>query len=240
MSTTICPENEAALEAPHQPYESDELGETSEAYAPYRALSRLVVAGTILGLLGLSAFTAAPLLVLPSLGLVLAFWGLRSIRRYPRELSGRGLAIAAIAGNLLILAGASTLHAVIYATEVPEGAIRISYADLQPIKERPDLPIPPRALELDGKRVFVKGYVYPDGQQYNIRKFIMVPDMGTCCFGGQPKLTDMIEVTLRDPHRTVYSTTKRKLAGILRVDSNLKPVSGLGGVYYQLDADYVR
>ena len=64
--------------------------------------------------------------------------------------------------------------------------------------------------------------------------------MKTCCFGGQPKLTDMIEVTLRDPRRVNFSYARRRLAGILKVDPRLKPISGLQGVYYQLDADHVK
>ena len=68
----------------------------------------------------------------------------------------------------------------------------------------------------------------------------MVPDMKTCCFGGQPALTDMIEVTLRDPLRVDFSYTRRQLGGILKVTPYKKAVSGLDGVYYQLDADYVK
>jgi hypothetical protein len=64
--------------------------------------------------------------------------------------------------------------------------------------------------------------------------------MGTCCFGGQPKLTDMIEVTLRDPHRARFSFQRRKIGGVLQVDTQLKEINGLTGVYYQLDADYIR
>ncbi len=64
--------------------------------------------------------------------------------------------------------------------------------------------------------------------------------MGTCCFGGQPALTDMIEVTLRDPLRAKFSYQRRKIAGVFSVDKTLKEVSGLTGVYYQLDADYLR
>jgi hypothetical protein len=131
-------------------------------------------------------------------------------------------------------------HATVYATELPPGCQRISFADLQPSKNAPQSPVPPEALDLNGKRVFVKGYVYPDGQQYNIKQFVLVPDMGTCCFGGQPKLTDMIQVTLRDPLRVEFARRLRRLAGTLTVDVRLKPVSGLHGVYYQLDADYVR
>jgi hypothetical protein len=50
----------------------------------------------------------------------------------------------------------------------------------------------------------------------------------------------MVEVTLRDPLRTVFELRKRRLAGTLAVDTRLKPVSGVGGVYYRLDAEYVR
>jgi hypothetical protein len=64
--------------------------------------------------------------------------------------------------------------------------------------------------------------------------------MGTCCFGGQPALTDMIEVTLREPKRIRFSYKRRSLGGVLKVDPTLKEISGLTGVYFQLDADYVR
>ena len=50
----------------------------------------------------------------------------------------------------------------------------------------------------------------------------------------------MIEVTLTDPLRTRFSFRRRKLAGILRVNTELKELSGLTGVYYQLEADYIK
>jgi hypothetical protein len=214
---------------------------------PYRAVSRLSVAGLACGLLSLGGL-ATPLLLVPALlSTLLGIVGLSQIRRYPEELTGRVIARVAIVLGICVLLVGSGLHAAIYATEVPEGCVRISFADLQPyadepkpFPEAPPLPIPYSALELNGKRVFIKGYVYPDGQQAGIKQFILVPDMGTCCFGGQPKLTDMIEVTLRDPLRVEFARRKRKLAGTLRVDYRPKPVNGLGGVFYQLDADYVR
>lgn len=214
--------------------------DAEDLYRPYRALSKAAVSSFILGLLGLTALMTPLLIVLPLVGIGLGVAALRSIRAYPDELSGRGLAWTAIVLNGLMAFVATGVHAMIYATEVPPGCIRTSFAELQPSKQTPDSPVPPRAKELDGKRVFIKGYVYPDGQQYNIKRFVMVPDMGTCCFGGQPKLTDMVEVTLQDPLRVEFARRKRKLAGVFRVDEQLKPVSGLGGVYYQLDADYVR
>ena len=207
---------------------------------PYRAVCKSAVLCLVLGLLSLAGLLFPVLLPLPAAGIVMGLVAWAKLRRYPEELSGRPAAVLGMVLNVALLVGGSVMHAVVYATEVPEGFRRISFADLQPVPEAPHLPIPPQALELNGKKVFIKGYVYPDGQQYNIKRFILIPDMGTCCFGGQPKLTDMVEVTLRDPLRTFFERRKRRLAGTLSVDTRLKPVSGLGGVYYRLDAEYVR
>ena len=140
--------------------------------------------------------------------------------------------------STILFFGGSAFSAYSYATEVPDGYQRVSFYDLQPDPQRPEIPYSPIAEELIGHKIFVKGYVYPDGQQYNIQRFVLVPDMGTCCFGGQPKLTDMIEVTLEEPYRIEYSMRKRKLAGTFKVSARKKPIDGLDGVYYQLQADY--
>ena len=75
-----------------------------------------------------------------------------------------------------------------------------------------------------------------------VRRFVLVPDMGTCCFGGQPAYTDMIEVRIvGDADAVRYSTRKRRLAGTFRIRTQLRPVAGdLMGGYYELEADYVK
>jgi hypothetical protein len=208
-----------------------------EGFEPYRAVSKAAVISLALGLLSAIGFLSPSFLILALLGAVMGFLGYRAILQYPEELTGMPIAMVGFGLCSLIFVGGVAKHAHEYATEVPDGCLRITFADLQPDKKSP-LPIPPSALELNDQQIFVKGYVYPDGQQYNIQRFVLVPDMGTCCFGGQPKLTDMIEVTLEDPLRIEYSYKKRKLAGVLKVDTRTKPVDGLGGVYYQLTADY--
>jgi hypothetical protein len=218
----------------------DTVDQPTDEYRPYRALSRTAVVCLVLGLFSASALATPALLVLPIVSIIAGLVSLGKIRRYPDELAGRAVALGGLVLSGICLVGGGGFHAYVYATEVPEGCVRISFNDLQPVPEAPHLPVPPKALELNGRRIFVKGYVYPDGQQYDIKRFVLVPDMGTCCFGGQPKLTDMIEVTLRDPLRVEFARRQRKLAGVLTVDTRLKPVSGLNGVYYQLDADYVR
>jgi hypothetical protein len=219
-------------------YEYSET-ETSE-FMPYRAVSKAAVVSLLLSLISIVAVFSSPMLVLPLAGVVSGLIALLQIRRYPKELTGWGVAIFGVVLSGLLLCGGATLHALVYLNEVPDGYVRVSFSDLQPTSDHPDWPFSPRAAELNGKRVFIKGYVYPDGQQHGIKQFVLVRDLGTCCFGGQPKLTHMVLVTLRDPQRISYSMKRRKLTGTFRVDAQLRPVSGVDGVYFQLEADDVR
>lgn len=212
----------------------------TKGYARYRELSMAAVVALALGVLSLFALVLPPLMILSAAGLFVGVGALRAIARRPNELTGRGLARIGVTICSLTLVSSTAIAVIVYVTEVPAGYQRISYADLQPDEARPDLPVPLKAIDLDGERVFVKGYIYPSDKTANLKRFVLVPDMGTCCFGGQPKLTDMIEVTLQDPLRTRYNRRRRRLAGTLHVDTRKKPVSGLDGVYYQLDVDYIK
>jgi hypothetical protein len=206
----------------------------------YRSISRAAVLSPVLALVALLGLIFPSLLALAAAGVLLAIVGILNIRRYPDEYSGLVPAVAGLVLNLVIGLGGATAHAVEYATEVPEGYQRISFVDLNPADRNAIAVPPPQALALDGKKIFIKGYVYPDGQSSGIKRFVMIPDLGTCCFGGQPRLTDMVLVTLRDPHRTVYNQRKRKVIGTLTVNTDLRPVNGVNGVYYQLDAEGIQ
>ncbi len=223
----------------HPPDHSPDVSPNAGEYLRYRSMSALAVAALMIGVISVPALLFPALLFLPVIGLVIGIWAMSHVRKFEAELTGYGLARAGTVLSLLLLISGTAIVTSIYITEVPEGYRRISFLDLQPVKERPELPVSPAALKMSGQRVFVKGYIYPDDRGTQLRKFVLVPDMGTCCFGGQPKLTDMIEVTLRDPLKTQYSYSRKKLGGTLKVDTRKKPISGLDGVYYQLDADYI-
>ncbi len=209
-------------------------------YDQYRELSMLAVASLVLGLVSITALLFTRLILIPLVGLLCGWRALHVLRERPSEMTGRPLAMIGTCLSAAMLVGSGSLAAYTYLTEVPAGYTRISWLELQPDEQRPDLPVSPASLELDGRKVFVKGYIYPDNTSGQVKRFVLVPDMGTCCFGGQPKLTDMIEVTLQGDRRVSYSYRKQRLGGTLKVDTRKKPVSGLDGVYYQLDADYLK
>ena len=208
---------------------------------PYRSISRSAIISVVLALISLLAFFSPALLVLPIVGFVLGLSALSAIRRFPLEYTGRGLAITGtIVCGLVAVVGASR-HTYVYYTEVPEGYSRISFADLQPEPGRPE-PIPDQAVELSGVKVFIKGYMHPGvASSGKVNHFILVPDMGTCCFGGQPKATDMIEVVIPDDaYRVSYAPRRMKLMGTFAVSRGPRESLGLNDVWYHLTADKVQ
>lgn len=205
----------------------------------YQSVSRTAVGSVIMAVFGLLSFLFVGLIFLPVIGLVLGMTSVMAIRKYPNELLGKPFALAGIALSLLTLICAPTYHVYVYLTEVPPGYARIAFASLFSPTGAPDAP-PVEALSLDDQQVFVKGYIHPTSMEGRSKKFVLVPDLGTCCFGGQPPLTHMIEVTLTGDNVATKSMRKQKLAGTLRVNPVLKPIDGLQGVYYTLRADIIK
>ena len=207
-------------------------------YEQYRALSISAVSSLVLGVLSVLALLEWVLAVIPLLGIVTGVVALAKIRRCEGELTGARLAKIGITLSAVLLISGWTWMSIEYAVEVPEGFQRITFRELQPHRETPG-ELPPEALELDGQQVFVKGYVFPGAQREGLTEFVLVPDRGTCCFGGQPKLTDMIYVKLQGDQQVDFSFYQRKLAGTFRVLAG-RSADKVGSVIYHLDAEYVK
>jgi hypothetical protein len=227
--------------------------------APYRAISRsaimaAVMAAISLPLVLLAAVSmqfqvgdAVPLgllgAVFAALAALLGFTGLRMIRRYPNEYTGVRLARVGFITGVLGAIGGIASAAITYTTEVPDGYARIAFYDLQPDPDHPEyFPISPKALEIHGQQVFIKGYMHPGvASMGKVNHFILVRDMGTCCFGGQPKPTDMIEIYVPDGKpRVAYSMRHLKLAGTFALTEAPTQSLGLSGVWYHMQADQVK
>jgi len=213
----------------------------AEDYEQYRALSTASVAALIVGLLSPVAILAWTLLVVPLIGIPLGALALVKVRRHRQELTGETLAKTGLILSLAfaVLGPARLIY--VYVTEVPDGYQRVSYAELQPDPSVAGELVPPAALDLEGKRVFLKGYVYPGRQKDGIREFLLVRDQGDCCFGGNPKLTERILVTLEEPLELTYESRIHKLGGTFHVEAQDAAIDQApGGVFYHLKADYLQ
>ncbi len=213
---------------------------SSELEAGYRSVSKTALVSLILALLSLSYLVSTMLVVLPIAAIGFGLIGLSNIRRFPEELIGRtpariGLGLSA---GLLVLG--SSLHIHEYMTEVPEGYRRISFRMLKP-DQRTDVPYSDAALELDNQKVFIKGYVRPGTHRTNLKKFILVGDFGSCCFGGSPKITDVVAISLKGDDRVNYGLGQRKFAGVFRLNKKSTPTDekGVPRVFYQIEVDKI-
>ncbi|MFO0942720.1 MAG: DUF4190 domain-containing protein [Pirellulales bacterium] len=206
----------------------------------YRTTSRAAIVSLTMAILGLSAFMMEWLAIIPLIGLFIGVVALNSIKKYPDELLGRPYALAGVVMCAILIIAAPAYHIYEYATEVPEGYTRVSFFSLMANKGQQDVPTPD-SLQWNGQQVFIKGYVHPSSMSsIQAKKFVLVPDLGTCCFGGQPPLTHMIEVSLTGDEYARKDMRKKRLAGKFTVNSYLKPIDGLQGVYYQLRADILK
>ncbi|MCA9006061.1 MAG: hypothetical protein KDA70_12385 [Planctomycetaceae bacterium] len=88
----------------------------------------------------------------------------------------------------------------------PENALLVNYDDLDLLKVMNMEPVTPEAPELmpewlknlDGKRIRIRGFMYPPYQQTGNEYFQLARDNQICCFGKNPKIYDLFPVIMRE------------------------------------------
>lgn len=216
--------------------ENNELGNQFD----YRPVPPLAAITAVLGVISLLALITEFALPFALIGVVLGILAKRQISRSDGAYSGIWLVRGGLVLCALCLCGGSVFHAYVYATEVPEGYVRVSFVrdiskkGFSTIDGRQDFH--PDVKALDGKKLFLKGYMYPDGRTEGLRQFILCRDSGECCFGGKPELTDMIFINIPDgvPPATFFDGLV-SVAGAFRVAPDLRRAGELKPAY-RIDA----
>ena len=187
-------------------------------YRPVPVTVPMAVFFGVCGLLGLLTPVGVPVALI---GLFLSAWCLLKIRRSAGEyggswLSGTGLLLSAVG-----FFGGVAIHSVAYATEVPEGYARLNFTqDISKkgfVQENGFLAPHPEVIALDGKNVFLKGYMYPMRQTEGLPSFVFCRDSGDCCFGGTPKVEDMIVVKMDGERTTDFYQGLVSVAGTFKL-----------------------
>jgi hypothetical protein len=92
------------------------------------------------------------------------------------------------------------------------GALRVSYDDIDLLKVLNMDPVLPDAVtyfpawlkSLDGRRIRIRGFMYPTFQQTGVHAFGLARDNQICCFGRDPKIYDVFDVVLHEGATTNY------------------------------------
>lgn len=206
----------------------------------YRRPCRTAWIAGISALLSLGTLGDLRLLPLSLVALILGPLGVMLIGKHKEEFTGLRMAwIGAILGPITLVGGFVS-DQVRFRMSVPNDYAALDWYDLEPENPNSLEIISSRATELAGEKVYLRGYVYPGAARTNLQQFILVRDSGTCCFGGQPKLTDMVVVKFVNDERINYSWWPRTLGGTLQIRPPGKQFNGLQLGAYYLEADFLK
>jgi len=218
--------------------DSVQMQETVET--SYRTLSGIAVASVVFGVLSAATFLDWSLATVPIIGIVLGWVALRRIQRNPEESVGRNWAMAGIALSVAFWIGGYVRLTYAYFNQTPLGYELISFKQLQPPPDRPDLRVSEAAEMLDKRKVFVWGWMYPGRQKSGIREFLLINDPGTCTFcAPQPRPTELIRVKLASHLKIEYTSRQIGVGGEFTVHSDPND-QAMGGLVYQIEGDCFR
>ncbi len=175
-------------------------GDPNDEFA-YRPVPAMAPISLFLAFCSLAGFLGLPLLSIGVVGMATGVIALWQIRRSAGEFGGKLVAWLGMTLSVLLVIGASSYHAYAYVTELPEGYERVSFNEMSkhvPVYADGKLSVAPEVAALDGKPIYIKGYMFPTKKTRDLTEFVLVKDTGQCCFGGQPKVTDMIVVKFED------------------------------------------
>lgn len=215
---------------------------TSNDDLDYRTVSKAGVVCIVFALLGLLAFVFSGFVILPFLSLCFGIVAIINFKKFPDELSGQTATKIAMLMSAIVFVSAIGMHLYIFATEVKEGYDRISFYELRPKRNEPT-PYSSKSMGFDGEKVFLKGYVRPGLKQSRLKKFILVGDFGSCCFGGSPKISEVVAVTIKNDDQYVnYGLRLRRIHGQFKLHKRAKSVreKDLPHIIYEIEADDVN
>jgi hypothetical protein len=197
-------------------------------YAPLAAVIAIVSA---------TALYAEIVVLLALAGMFVGGFAVLRIRKANGALGGKNWARIGLFGSTIFFFTGIATHTYAYMTEVPEGHLRVSFsrdisakqfAYVNGVRE-----LHPDVAPLDGKKIFIKGFMWNTQKQTGLEDFVLLKDNGKCCFGGAPKPYDMMVVKMKN------GKTVNKLAGLVSVAGTLKCYPQSSTAVYILEATYV-
>jgi hypothetical protein len=98
---------------------------------------------------------------------------------------------------------------------------RITFADLSQWDLDPkDVQVPASVLAYAGKEIDIVGYMIPYGNPDAIEEFVLVKDLGSCCFGQAPQPHHLIECRFVEGKKTSYVAGPVRVRGRFRVEEH--------------------
>ncbi|TWT90818.1 hypothetical protein Mal64_12150 [Pseudobythopirellula maris] len=109
--------------------------------------------------------------------------------------------------------------------------------DIEPDEPFERSMITPEVEALAGRRVRLRGYIYPTMQKHHLKQFVLVRDNQECCFGPGAALYDCVLVEMAPGKTASYGIRPVAVEGRLRIEPLTFDGKTLG--VFQMIADSV-
>lgn len=98
--------------------------------------------------------------------------------------------------------------------------------------------MPTAVKEMDGKHVMMTGFMLPIDEVQNIKQFLLVQSLWSCCYGQPPDINGIVRVVMKGDKRIDYKCDPIKVIGDFKVEAAYE--DGYCLDIYQLHADSVE
>jgi hypothetical protein len=98
--------------------------------------------------------------------------------------------------------------------------------------------IPKAVRELDKKKVMMTGFMLPIDEVQNIKEFLLVQSMWSCCFGQPPDINGIVRVVMPKGKTTDFFFDPLKIIGTFKVEATV--LDGYCVDIYQLHVESVE
>jgi hypothetical protein len=98
--------------------------------------------------------------------------------------------------------------------------------------------MPKRCKELSGKKVLMTGFMLPIDEVENIKEFLLVQSLWSCCYGQPPDINGTVRVVMQGKKRIDYKFEPIKIIGAFRIKPTVE--DGFCVDIYQLETKDVE
>jgi hypothetical protein len=81
--------------------------------------------------------------------------------------------------------------------------------------------MPKRVKDLNGKKVLMTGFMLPIDEVQNIKEFLLVQSLWSCCYGQPPDIHGIVRVVMPKGKRTDYFFDPLKVIGTFKVEATI-------------------
>ena len=216
-------------------YRDVEAVAPSEETVDYKQIATLGVGSLVAAIVSILGFFWTPFILVAVVGVALGVLGLRKIMRAPEEIGGFALTSTATALCVILAISATCWRVYSFYHNAPPGYEIVEFDSMALTK---DGEVPPEIAALNGRRVYVDGYMYPTKRHAGITDFNLVRTLGHCqyCSPGT-NAADMIAVSMERGREVNYRANKLVgVGGVFYVNENFRP----GELPYSMKADVFR